>query len=64
MPGINPKIVKTIQESKYPEDIKRLLLALLNVELRNKGDGYAHYSDEYDRKLSEVVKGRGVKGDE
>ncbi len=64
MPSINNRIYETIQESKYPEDIKRLLLALLNVELRNKGDGYSHYSDEYDRKLSEVVRGRGVKGDE
>ena len=60
MPGINPKIKETIEKSDCPKDIKQLLLDLVNVELRNKGDGCVYYSDEYDRKLSEVVRGRGI----
>jgi len=64
MPIINPKINETINNSKYPEDIKQLLLTLINIELRNKGDGYTHYGEEYERRLSEIIRSRGIKGEE
>jgi hypothetical protein len=61
--GINKKILETIEESKYPNDIKELLLALLNIENRNKYDQYPRYAEDYDRKIKEVARKRGIKGE-
>jgi hypothetical protein len=63
LPGINKKMLETIEKSDYPEDIKELLKALLNIELKLAGDKKPRYSEDYDRKIKEVLAKRGFKGE-
>jgi hypothetical protein len=57
--AVNKRILDTIEESKFPEEIKDLLKSLLNVELKNNAEKYPLYSKDYDRiimNLAEVRK--------
>lgn len=49
--NINRKILKTIENSDYDEEVKELLRALLTIELNNYGDSHARYSEDYDRQI-------------
>ena len=53
---MNKRILKTIEESDFPDDIKSLLKALLAIELRNLGDSKPLYSEEYDRNIKKFSK--------
>lgn len=52
------KIKEAIEQSDRPQEVKDLLLRLLNYELRSQGDGYSHYAKHYDRELKEIVSKR------
>lgn len=57
--SVNKRILETIEDSKFPEEIKDLLKSLLNVELKNNAEKYPLYSKDYDRiimNLAEVRK--------
>ena len=49
--NMNKRILETIEDSDYTEDIKSLLKALLAIELRNLGDNKPRYSEDYDRNI-------------
>jgi hypothetical protein len=51
MSNVNRRILKTIEESKFEENIKELLETLLAIELRNMADKTIRYAEDYDRIL-------------
>jgi len=62
MSRVNRRILETIEESKFTKDIKDLLKALLNVELRNFADKNPLYSKDYDRIIIELAEKRRHRG--
>jgi len=61
---VNRRILETIEDSKFPKDIKDLLKALLNVELKNFADKYPLYAKDYDRIIMNLAEARKRKEDE
>lgn len=55
MSSINKRIIETIEESKFNKEIKDLLKALLNVELRNFQIKSPLYGKDYDRIIMELA---------
>jgi len=55
--------LETIEDSKFPKDIKDLLKALLNVELKNFADKYPLYAKDYDRIIMNLAEARKRKED-
>jgi len=53
--SINKRIIETIEESKFNKEIKDLLKALLNVELRNFQIKSPLYGKDYDRIIMELA---------
>lgn len=49
MSTVNKRILETVEESEFPKEIKDLLKALLNVELKNLAGNYPLYAKDYDR---------------
>lgn len=49
--NINRRILKTIEESDFEENIKELLKTLLAIELRNMADKALRYAEDYDRSI-------------
>ncbi len=49
MSNVNRRILKTIEEGKFEENIKELLKTLLAIELRNMADKTIRYAEDYDR---------------
>jgi hypothetical protein len=62
MSSINRRILETVEESEFPKDIKDLLKALLNVELRNFADKNPLYGKDYDRIIMELAEKRRQRG--
>jgi hypothetical protein len=54
MSNVNRRILKTIEESKFEENIKELLKTLLAIELRNMADKTFRYAEDYDRSLKRL----------
>ena len=46
---VNKRILETIEKSDFDNEIKALLKALLNVELKNFTDKNPLYAKDYDR---------------
>lgn len=63
MPNVNRRIIETIDQSKYPEDIKKMLKSLLTIELRNSQTKSSLYSRDYDRIISEISESRNKTGE-
>lgn len=55
---VNRRIIETIEESKFPKEIKDLLKALLNIELRNFQIRNPLYGKDYDRVIAELAEAR------
>jgi len=55
MSNVNRRILKTIEESKFEENIKELLKTLLAIELRNMADKAIRYAEDYDRSLRRLA---------
>jgi hypothetical protein len=62
--SVNRRILDTIEESKFPDDVKALLKALLAIELKNFGDKSPRYGEDYDRILKQLAKVKGFQEDE
>lgn len=62
MSSVNRRILETIEESKFPKDIKELLKALLTVELRRFAEKNPLYGKDYDRIIMELAQKRGQRG--
>lgn len=58
MSDVNRRIIETIEESKFPKEIKDLLKALLNIELRNFQIRNPLYGKDYDRVIAELAEKR------
>jgi hypothetical protein len=58
MSNVNKRIIDTIEGSNFPEDIKALLKALLNIELRNFQTKTPLYGKDYDRVIMELAEAR------
>ena len=58
MSSVNRRILETIEESKFPKDIKELLKVLLNIELKNFATKYPLYSKDYDRIITNFAEAR------
>jgi len=58
MSSVNKKILETIEEADFPQDIKDFLKNLLMIELRIFGDRQPRYSEQYDRVISSFVEKR------
>jgi len=56
--AVNKRILETIEESEFPKEIKDLLKALLNVELKNNAQKYPLYSKDYDRIIMNLAEAR------
>lgn len=56
--SVSRRILETIEESKFSDDIKDLLKALLNVELRNLQNKNPLYGKDYDRIIDELAEAR------
>lgn len=55
MSNINRRILKTIEESDFEENIKELLKTLLAIELRNMADKTIRYAEDYDRAIKRLA---------
>jgi hypothetical protein len=55
MSNVNRRILKTIEESNFDENIKELLKTLLAIELRNMADKTIRYSEDYDRSIKRLA---------
>ena len=55
---VNRRIIETIEESKFPKEMKDLLKALLNIELRNFQIRNPMYGKDYDRVITELAEKR------
>ena len=64
MSSVNKRILETIEESKFPKEIKDLLKALLNIELKNFATKYPLYSKDYDRIIMNLAEMRKTREDE
>jgi hypothetical protein len=51
MSSVNKRILETIEESNFDENIKDLLKTLLMIELENMADKSIRYSEDYDRAI-------------
>ena len=58
MSDVNRRIIETVEESKFPKEIKDLLKALLNIELRNFQIRNPLYGKDYDRVIAELAEAR------
>lgn len=58
MSDVNRRIIETIEESKFPKEMKDLLKALLNIELRNFQIRNPMYGKDYDRVITELAEKR------
>lgn len=58
MSSVNKKILETIEEADFPQDIKDFLKNLLVIELRIFGDRKPRYSEDYDRVINSFVEKR------
>ena len=58
MSSVNKKILETIEESEFPEEIKELLKALLTIEIKNFASKYPLYSKDYDRIIMNLAESR------
>ncbi|MBT0159059.1 hypothetical protein G4O51_03645 [Candidatus Bathyarchaeota archaeon A05DMB-2] len=58
MSGVSRRIIETIEESEFPKEIKDMLKALLNVELRNSHIKSPLYGKDYDRIIMETAETR------
>jgi len=56
--SVNRRILETVEESKFPPEIKDLLKALLNIELRNFQYKSPLYGKDYDRVIIELAEAR------
>jgi len=56
MSYLNMRILETIENGDYPENVKFLLKALLEIELRNIGDKRPRFSEDYDRIIKKFAK--------
>jgi len=63
MSSVNRRILDTIEESKFPREIKDLLKALLNIELKNFATKYPLYSKDYDRIIMNLAEARKTRED-
>jgi hypothetical protein len=63
LPNVNRRIIETIDQSNYPEDIKKMLKSLLTIELRNSQTKSSLYSRDYDRIISEISESRNKTGE-
>jgi hypothetical protein len=63
LPNVNRRIIETIDQSSYPEDIKKMLKSLLTIELRNSQTKSSLYSRDYDRIISEISESRNKTGE-
>jgi hypothetical protein len=63
LPNVNRRIIETIDQSKYPEDIKKMLKSLLTIELRNSQNRSSLFSRDYDRIISEISERRAKEGE-
>jgi hypothetical protein len=63
MSNVNKRILKTIEESKFEENIKELLKTLLAIELKNMADKTLRYAEDYDRNLKRLSGVREEQGD-
>ena len=63
MTNVNKRIIETIDQSKYPEEIKKMLKSLLIIELRNSQNKSSLFSRDYDRIISEVAERRSKSGE-
>jgi len=61
MSSVNKRILETIEEGDFPEDIKDLLKALLNIELKNFATKYPLYAKDYDRIITNLAEVRKYK---
>lgn len=61
--SINRRILETIEESEFSKEIKDLLKALLNVELKNLAGNYPLYAKDYDRIIMNLEEARRRKED-
>jgi hypothetical protein len=62
MSDVNRRIIKTIEESKFPAETKDLLKTLLNIELRNFQIKNPLYGKDYDRTIMELAEKRKRRG--
>jgi hypothetical protein len=61
---VNRRIIETIEESKFPKEIKDLLKALLSIELRNFQIRNPLYGKDYDRVIMDLSEKRKSREDE
>lgn len=54
--SINKRILETIEESEFSKEIKDMLKALLNVEMKNSQTKNPIYSKDYDRIIISLAK--------
>jgi hypothetical protein len=64
MSAVSKRILETIDNSGFREEIKRLLRTLLVIERRNFTDKTPRYTEDYDRIIKELAKSRGYQEDE
>ncbi len=64
MPSVNERILEAIEESKFSKEMKDLLKALLNIELKNLATKYPLYSKDYDRIITNLAEARKTREDE
>jgi hypothetical protein len=53
--SVSRRIIETIEESEFPREIKDMLKALLNVELRNFQIKSPLYGKDYDRIIMQLA---------
>lgn len=58
MPSVNKRILETIEEADFPQDMKDFLKKLLIIELRIFGDKRPTYSEDYDREINRFMEKR------
>lgn len=51
MSSVNRRILKTIEQGNFDQNIKDLLKNLLMIELKNMADKAIRYSEDYDRAI-------------
>jgi len=56
--SVSRRIIEKIEESEFPKEIKDMLKALLNVELRNFQIKSPLYGKDYDRIIMELAEAR------
>jgi len=61
---VNRRILKTIEESEFSDDIKTLLKSLLAIELKNFGDKSPRYGEDYDRIIKQLANFKESREDE